>query len=230
MSELEPKNPNETYDQEARYIVPLDINKDANTEVAIDNSELSEWNSRRLLFVTGPHASGKSAVVHSGFNSSEHAIHDLGPIIRESHRKAYSGLSLGRWIMGKEAIYGDNFTDELLVNEIQPSYNSAPTNGLILVGSRSLKGIEFILDAIEPSDHKIVYIDAHYETLYDRYKSRENLSNLSHEDFRKILDDEVAMGLHGIKNHAHHTILNNSTLDYAKTKLVNIVNNWKQSD
>ncbi|MCX6729251.1 MAG: hypothetical protein NTV95_01215 [Candidatus Saccharibacteria bacterium] len=230
MNEIEPNHFYGSNDQDLTYEFNSDDSVRAIADAAIKSAEYETWSSRRLLFVTGPHASGKSAIVHASFSTPENNIHDLGPIIRENHRKADTALSLGKWIIENEAIFSTSFTDELLVNEIRPSYNEAPPKGLILIGSRSLNGIEYILQAIEPSDHKIVYVDADYETLFQRYKNREILEDLNYEKFNKILDEEVGMGLHEIKEYAHHSILNNSSLEHAKNKIIDIFNEWQQVD
>jgi len=38
------------------------------------------------------------------------------------------------------------------------------------------------------------------------------------------------MLLHEIKEYAHHSILNNSSLEHAKNKIIDIFNEWQQVD
>ncbi len=192
--------------------------------------EHEAWRSQRALFVTGPHASGKSAVVHHGL-SEGYAVYDLGPIIRTAFRQSGESCSFGQWLEMNEATHGPHFTDELIATTIAPQLEAkAPQNGAVLIGNRSMKGIRYLQDRLQPSDSKIIYLDAPVDMLYRRYCKRENRHDLTESQFEAILNEEVCMGLLEIRENASHVLDNCGSLDDLKWQLCGIVDQWQPAE
>ena len=90
---------------------------------------------------------------------------------------------------------------------------SSAIQDLIIVGSRSFGGIQYIIQRVPPFGTRknvIVYVDAPEEILRERYCEREG-TKLNPEEFGQLLDKDNQIGLAGIRPHADINILNSGS-------------------
>jgi dephospho-CoA kinase len=188
---------------------------------------LSLWRSQRTLFVSGPHASGKSFTVNSALGEG-FAVFDLGPLIRKIHQEQTSTLTYDEWVSANETAHGYDFTSEVLSEVIRPKIKdrTAP-NGAIIIGNRSISGIEYFKRKLQPADTRIVYFEATLSVLHERYRSRENQPELSTEAFKSILEKDSAMGLETVRDHADYVIDNSDGFELAQSRLQEILSIWE---
>lgn len=179
----------------------------------------------KILFIAGPHASGKThaskILEQKGF-----ALVDLGPLIRKAHADSGTDKTLGEWIKTNEQVHGGDFTDRLLLDEINQKIDSLSAGTpLLIVGSRSAQNINFIKGGVGEADSHVLYIDSNESILKGRYEKREKRT-LTDSEFSDILQKDRDMGLEDIKNIADVFVLNNGSeqefeqniLDTAKAK------------
>ena len=69
----------------------------------------------------------------------------------------------------------------------------------IIIGNRSLAGIDYIIDYFGITNYKICYIDGDYDLFCSNYNIREGL-NLSREEFNKFIELENSMGIKDIED------------------------------
>jgi len=179
----------------------------------------------RTVFVTGPHASGKSHAVRHSF-AQEYAIFDLGPIIRAAHSTAVPRVSFGEWITNNEKQQGQHFTDELLAKTIAAELAERPApEGTILIGNRSMRGITYLRERLGVVNSLLIYLSAPKNVLYERYKQREG-QELTPEAFEAILQAEQAMGLGEVYEQADHIFENTCPVEDTATHLRRVIGSW----
>ena len=169
----------------------------------------------KVQFIVGPHASGKTYSSKEALKNEELSnvkIIDTGPIIREIHSKVAPELSIGEWIDNLEKQYGDNISDEIISNEIKRRLND--DDKAIIIGYRTLKGINYVLDKIKPDDYQILYLDASLSLLYKNYIERTK-NNISIEEFKKYIEEEYNSGLNILKEECFN---GNSNFQYIYKK------------
>jgi len=110
-----------------------------------------------MIFIVGAHATGKTYLANIICQFNFVKI-DLGPVLRGIHKKSGSTKSFIEWIHDGEIKFGKNFTDDLLANEITniikiSSNNTRPID-FIVIGSRSVAGLRYILEHIGQYDQK----------------------------------------------------------------------------
>lgn len=203
-----------------------DITRKGVGNLAMNDVDLNEWRSRRMLFVSGPHASGKSSLVHGSLGSG-FSVFDLGPMIRKIHFEQGTDLSFMEWLGHNASEYGPDHTSELLVKAMRPAVQGEDTpNGVVVIGSRSMRGIEYYQERLQPTDSRIIYVDAPEAILHERYIQRDGLPDLSLEAFRSILGQDIEMGLESVRYNADHVIVNAGAIATAETCLVRLIDEW----
>lgn len=175
-----------------------------------------------MLFVTGPHAAGKT---HMAGRLKEHGFStvDLGPVIRAAHQEMAPNMSFGEFLRDGELREGPDFSDNLLVARIQNRVDRgefSTCKDLAFIGSRSLRGIRFLQDRLTFCSEvapKIIYIEAPEPVLYQRWCEREGRS-VPITEFRTILAKDVSLGLNTIKPQADYLVVNTgSVVDFEQT-------------
>ena len=184
-----------------------------------------------MIFIVGAHATGKThlADIICKFNFVKI---DLGPLLRAIHKEQGSNDSFDEWIYNGEEKFGKNFTDGLLVNEIKKmeanlSNNAINPNDFIIIGSRSISGLSYILENIghyNQKDNKVIFLDAPFDLMYERYKKREGL-DITTEQFEKILDKDKKMGLEDLRHVADFVIINDSTFEKLSDHMLSLLKN-----
>lgn len=182
-----------------------------------------------MIFLVGAHATGKTCLADIICQFNFVKI-DLGPILRTFHKKSGSKKSFAKWTNDGELEFGNNFTDDLLVNEIKNiiknSNNNKPID-FIITGSRSVTGLKYILEHIghfDNKDNKVIFLEAPFTIMYERYKKREGL-NITIEQFEKILDNDRKMGLEDLRQITDFIIKNDSTYEKLSEQTINLLNN-----
>lgn len=189
-----------------------------------------------MIYIVGAHATGKTHLADTMCKFNFTKI-DLGPLLRTIHRKSGSSTSFGEWIHNGEEKFGKNFTDDLIVNEIEKkkaslSNGAIAPNDFIVIGSRSIAGLSYILENTghyNQKDNKIIFLDAPFDLMYERYKKREGL-NITTEQFEKILDKDKKMGLEDLRLVADFVIMNDSTFEKLSDRMLNLLKNELKYD
>ena len=70
-----------------------------------------------MIFIAGPHGAGKTTV-GMALPKDIFFIVDTGPILRSIWQETNPRIAFQEFIQSGETIYGMNFTDELLTDEI----------------------------------------------------------------------------------------------------------------
>lgn len=169
-----------------------------------------------MIFITGPHASGKTMTCEMLLTYGFVCV-ELGTTLRAKHKEADSRLDFGSWCQEEEKIYGKNFTDDVIVEKIKEEIKniseSSNIQDLAIVGSRSLRGIEYIINKIVPinkRDSAIVYLDSPYKILKERYCLREN-KQLTDLQFDSLLEGDRKIGIETIFTSADFFIWNDAS-------------------
>lgn len=173
-----------------------------------------------MLFVTGPHAAGKTHAARIferlGFQSI-----DLGPTIRRLHVESGTSLSLHEWVSHNETEEGADFTDRILSEEVRKL--SLASSRFLILGSRSYNNINYISDYVpfSPSERFILFVTAPYELLKKRWELREDRT-ISDEDFKRLLKRDEDMGVEEIRAHADLVISNDSSPEVFEAQIVSL--------
>lgn len=173
---------------------------------------------KKVFFIVGPHGVGKTYIVNNIKQVANVKHLDLGPLIRQAHQIFSPNTTLQEWIIDGEKKYGKNFTDIILCKQIKRLISDSD-DIVILTGSRSLEGINFIKDYFSVENSQIIYIYASFEQLKRNYENREDI-RLTDEQFKKILQDEKDMGLENLEEFAKRNCTymeNDNTENFIKT-------------
>lgn len=168
---------------------------------------------KKVLFLVGPHASGKTYSANrykEGNVDKKICVIDTGPIMRRIHDAMNPGLTMQEWIDYLERTYGKNITSKIIANEIGKIMDETDGDKFIIIGFRSLSGINFVTDNLKIDNYRIVYLDADLDLLYNNYELRIN-GNISKEEFKKKIDYEMSLGLDNLRELA---LSNDSTIRY----------------
>ncbi|MBU4348086.1 AAA family ATPase [Patescibacteria group bacterium] len=183
-----------------------------------------------MLFLTGPHGSGKTTVANILVSCNFGYPIELGGTLRKAHIKIAPELSFGLWCEKGEKIYDKNFTDEILAKEINKQKEEILAQksffkDLIIVGSRSYSGIEYIINKVPIINNRkniIIYIDVANDILRQRYNLREK-KNLSPQEFELILENDRRIGIESIKPHADIIISNSESEEKLKSEVKKLI-------
>jgi len=184
-----------------------------------------------MIFLTGPHGAGKTTVAEilAGHNF---IYLDLGGVLRKKHWEENSGISFDVWCKENEKLNGPSFTDDVIAGEIERircdiNKGNVLPRDLVIVGSRSLKGIKYIIEKIPNFNgckNFVVYIDAPAEILMQRYCDREN-KQLTMDDFKALLERDIQIGLPSIVPVADIRILNSDSMQSLENAIQELIIN-----
>lgn len=175
-----------------------------------DTMKIPDFNP---LFVVGPHASGKSVLARRSLSDSTHLFFDTGPLLRAYHQHDCPDTAFGEWVSLNEEEYGSTFTDDVLAGHISTALRQV-SGKAVIIGNRSIDGIDRISEVLGASDRKIVYVDAPTDLLHERYQKREQRI-ISKTEFEEILDRDRRMGLTALIGAANTVIDNSSDFETA---------------
>lgn len=156
-------------------------------------------------FIAGPSGVGKTFFSKKISDNYDVQIYDTGPILRNFFQKLNLNVSFSEWIKYNENKYGNNFAISIICSEISPMFNDTLAN--IIVGNRCIEGINYMVEHLPISDYCIVYLDADFKCLKTNYETREKIE-LTDEEFMKIFNGGVAMGLDALKQYVKSNSIN----------------------
>lgn len=199
---------------------------DTEPQIQATPEQCDSWRARRMLFIVGPHGAGKTEVIKSALDN-KFAVIDTGPILRDIHRQERPDVNFKEWIELGERLRGSNFANEVLAVAIRSITKAIDhPSGIVVIGNRSVQGIDFLKQRLNPSDSRIVYVQAPKGILYIRFKDRERRKDMTLKEFDAILQEEMQMGLLKIESRADYTLLNTDTLSMAGIRLGRFIQNW----
>lgn len=158
----------------------------------------------KILFLTGPHAVGKSYFMQQLPTTNNFFQFDTGPEMRRMHKESLSTKSIGEWVDELEKKYGLLITCDMLCKVLESRNRN--TDNIIITGFRQIEGIEYMINYFQPDNYEILYIDGTFELLKNNFRSREN-KNISDEEFNSYLLVEEDWGLKTLKKY----VLNNQS-------------------
>ena len=161
----------------------------------------------KFLFVSGPHAVGKSYTMSKLAKDLNMTLYDTGPIMREYHKKLAPDKSMGEWVTGLEAKHGKKVTAFMLAKKLKDKMKEENTSGVIIVGFRTGEGIFQFMDIMKSNDFGVLYVDGTMELLYENYNRRlQSTTNQrkdavkTYEEFEYYINEELASGLSEIRD------------------------------
>lgn len=175
-----------------------------------------------MLFVVGYHASGKTHFANM-LTEQYGAMHvETSAVVRAFKEVDDPHAPMGEWAQCKEAEYGVNFFDELIVRTVQQRYIEALESGcvpqeVVITGNRSLSGILYARERLADLDDRpasIVAVDVSVEQRYRRYKERNRRpgdADMSYDEFEDLIKQERDTGLDEIFLYADYTLANNGS-------------------
>lgn len=182
-----------------------------------------------MIFLTGPHGAGKTTVAEILSNHKFFYL-DLGGILRKKHWKEKPEIGFGTWCAENEKKYGTSFTDDIIVCEIKETLKKIRSGiiiakDLVVVGSRSAKGISYIIERVLPLNGRknfIIYIDAPENILMQRYCDRED-RYLTLKEFKQLLKADIELGLLDIISFADVKMFNTGSIEDLKKSIKDLV-------
>lgn len=151
-----------------------------------------------IYFFCGHRGCGKNYLASQIIRGRPMKIIDTGPIIRNAYKKYNKeGKKFKEWMSDNEKKYGENFSNKLICKSSQINVEK----DYIVIGYRSLQGIDFFNQFFNIDKFKIVFIDGDYELFRKNYNMRENL-NISQKEYERIIEIENSMGIEEIQNFA----------------------------
>lgn len=150
----------------------------------------------KFLFLTGPHAVGKSYFMDELSSKTSFFTFDTGPHMRKLHKENAPELKIGEWVDELEKKYGPYITCDMLCKEFDKEYDG--NDNVIITGFRQIEGIEYMINYYQPEAYEILYVDADFHLLKSNFECREK-TKVTEEDFSKYLQTEQDWGLKYLK-------------------------------
>ena len=153
-----------------------------------------------IYYFCGHKGSGKTYLANQITKETAIKMIDTGPLIRKIYREHNQrNLSFEDWMDYYEKKYGEDFSNEAICRSLQISQRE----NYIVVGYRSLPGIQYFNNFFKVSNFKVVYIDGDYELFRHNYNEREK-TNISLEEYEEIARREDDTGIREIKDFAQN--------------------------
>ena len=158
-----------------------------------------------MIFIVGPHNSGKTTLAKSmvglGF------IHvETGDIIRQKYKELNPLTSFQDWARKNNTECPHFFDDFILdrVNSVKEKNINCEKKiyDVVVTGNRQIDGIRYLMEKINTSDinkNVVIYLDAPIEELYVRQIKRKdriipNLNFVNFKDNYLAFDEEMGLG------------------------------------
>lgn len=149
-----------------------------------------------IYFVCGNRGCGKNFLAKQIIEHINNIrIIDTGPIVREAYQRfKTNNMCFKDWLKENEKKYGENFTNILICKLV----NVKKEKNYIVIGYRSIEGIQYFNEYSGITDYQIYFIDGDYELFRKNYNKREK-TDISKEEYEKIVKIEELMGIKKIK-------------------------------
>lgn len=155
----------------------------------------------KILFLTGPHAVGKSYFMEDLAKTKDFFKFDTGPEMRKMHKESGTDKPIFEWVEELEKEFGPMVTCDMLCKVLESKKQKK--DNIIVTGYRQIAGIEYTIDYFQPEDYEILYIDGNIDLLLSNYIKREG--PIDKDTFKKKLVSEEEWGLRKVKEY----VLNN---------------------
>jgi len=175
-----------------------------------------------MLFIVGYHASGKTHLANMLIEQYG-ALHiETSAVVRAFKASDNPDASMGQWAEQKEAHYGINFFDDIIVDAVRGAYANELEKGVtpkevVITGNRALTGVQYIaeqLSDLHDRPSSVIAVEVSVEQRYQRYKERDRRpgdADVSFEDFGDLIAHERDTGLDEIFAYADHIVFNNDS-------------------
>lgn len=165
-----------------------------------------------ILYPAGHHAVGKTELSDYLVEGYGFQVIETGKMVRglyASRDEAFTNHSLGEFIKAIEQIEPGYFDKKLAkrIEGLDDQYGRIIVNGM-----RSITNIERTKEVYPNTLHSIIWIDAQFDALYERYKLRED-NDLTTNQFNDLLRFDMELGLALIQERADFLIQNDSSLE-----------------
>lgn len=149
-----------------------------------------------IHYFCGHRGCGKNYLASQIIEKIPIEIIDTGPIIRNAYKKyKTNNISFKEWMRENEEKYGEDFSN-MLISKLTSLKRE---RDYIVVGYRSIEGIEYFNKYFGVESYRIYFIDGDYELFRRNYNAREK-TNISKEEYKKIVEIEDLMGIKKIKD------------------------------
>lgn len=175
-----------------------------------------------MLFIVGYHASGKTDLANM-FTEQYGALHvETSAVVRGFKALDNPDAEMGQWAAEKEAQYGINFFDDIIVDAVRGAYIDVLEKGgtpqeVVITGNRALTGVQYIaeqLSGLHDRPSSVIAVEVSDEQRYRRYKERDRRpgdADISFEDFGDLIRQERDTGLDEIFAYADYIVSNNDS-------------------
>lgn len=165
-----------------------------------------------ILYPAGHHAVGKTELCDYLVEDYGFQVVETGAMVRglyASRDEAFANHSLGEFVKDVEEIEPGYFDKKLAarIDDLENQHGRVIVNGM-----RSLTNLVRAKGAYPDTTHSVVWMDAQFDSLYERYKLRES-KDLTPEQFSDLLNFDMELGLALIKDEADFFIQNDSTVE-----------------
>lgn len=171
-----------------------------------------------ILYPVGHHAVGKTELCDYLIEDYGFQVVETGAMVRglyASRDEAFANHSLGEFVKAVEEIEPGYF-DKKLATKIDGLEDQ---QGRVIVnGMRSLTNLVRAKESYPDTTHSVVWMDAQFDSLYERYKLREG-KNLTAEQFSDLLNFDMELGLALIKDEANFFIQNDATVEVLREQV-----------
>ena len=148
-----------------------------------------------IYYFCGHRGSGKNYLANQISNRVPIEIIDTGPTIRKVYGEHNEKkLSFKDWMAYYENKYGKDFSNMIICKSTQIDLEK----NYIVIGYRSLEGIEYFNQFFAINQFKIIFIDGDLELFKNNYNKREK-TNFTTEDYQKIVEIEELMGINKLR-------------------------------
>lgn len=170
-----------------------------------------------ILYPAGHHAVGKTEMCDYLVEDYGFQVVETGAMVRglyASRDEAFANHSLGEFVKAVEEIEPGYFDAKLAtrIDSLEDQHGRVIVNGM-----RSLTNLVRAKEAYPDTTHSVVWMDAQFDSLYERYKSREG-KELTPEEFSRLLDFDMELGLSLIKEEADFFVQNDSTVEVLRSQ------------
>ena len=183
---------------------------------------MSGRSSEHIVYPTGHHAVGKTELCDYLVDQYGFEVVETGAMVRKLYADRDESLaehSMGEYVRAMEAQEPGYFDIKLAgrIDALQSRHGRVIVNGM-----RTFTNIERARANYPTARHSIVWMDADFDKLYERYKLREG-KELSVAEFSGLLDFDMELGLALIRDNADFVINNNDTVDVLRTRAADVM-------
>ena len=170
-----------------------------------------------IVYPAGHHAVGKTELCDYFEERYGFEVVETGAMVRGLYADRddeFAGHSLGDFVKAIKTREPDYFDRKLAerIDALDDEHGRVIVNGM-----RAQPNIERAKETYPNARHSIIWMDADFDVLFERYKLREQ-RELTPEEFNDLLNFDMELGLALIRDNANFFIENNSTVDVLRRR------------